>query len=80
MNLSGITESLEAIPSNIGTILEVAKVGVERQVNAENFMNCIGAVAIISSGAHVLEKNYVRAGVWGAFGMLYLQPRPASQR
>lgn len=66
---------LDTVVSNVRDVLEVGKQNLERHVTAENFCNAVGAIAVISSLAHVKEGNYFRAAGWAGFSLFHLQQR-----
>lgn len=80
MNESQKPHTLDEIASNLKGALEHGKQTIESHFTPENFCNAVGAIAVVSSLAHVKEGNYVRAAGWAGFSFFHLQQRLPSNR
>ena len=75
IELQGQTH-IDAMTNTIGVLAERAKVEIESRLNPRFLVGCIGGMAMVSSAAHLMEKNYIRAAAWGGLGMYHLGQIP----
>lgn len=71
-------QRIDSITGTLSVVAERAKLEIEDRLNPRFIAGCIGGVAMVSSAAHLKEKNYIRAAAWGGLGMFHLQQLPSN--
>lgn len=68
----GMHQHIDVLADTLSHAAERAKTEIEDRLNVKTFIGCVGGLALVSSGAHLLERNYIRALAYGGLGVFHL--------